>query len=445
VRAAVVGAGYVGLTAAACLAGRGHDVTCVDIDDERVAAILAGFPPFHEPGLSELLGAGVANGYLAVTTKLDKAIREAEVVFVAVGTPESADGVDLSYVSEAAAGIGTALRGSDAYRVVTVKSTVPPGTTDTHVRETLEEHSGLSLADGDFGLCMNPEFLREGTAVDDFENPGRIVLGCADERSATALRQVYASYDCPVLVTSIRNAEMAKYAANALLATLVSFSNEMAALCEATPGTDVAEVLRAVHFDRRLMPFVDGERIEPGILSFLWAGSGYGGSCLPKDLAAIRAFARANGVEPIVLDAVAAVNDARPVVLELLVEQALGSLEATDVAVLGLAFKPGTDDVRASPALRVVDGLRARGARVRVYDPLVSSFDGMDLRGSPEEALDAVDAAVLVTAPPGVADWDWTTLCASMRRPVIVDGRAVLTGVRWPEAARYLTIGRTSS
>jgi UDPglucose 6-dehydrogenase len=442
VRLAIVGAGYVGLTTAACLA-REHDVNCVDADGERVACVREGRVPFHEPGLPELVRDGLASGRLRVSADVAGAVRASEVTLLAVGTPEAPDGIDLSYVRAAAEAVGRALRGGGGYHVVAVKSTVPPGTTDTLVREALEAGSGLAA--GEFGLCANPEFLREGSAVADFVEPDRIVIGSLDARSAETLARVYGAFDCPVVRTSLRDAELTKYASNALLATLISFSNEIAAICEATAGTDSREVLRALHLDRRLSPLVDGRRIEPEILGFLAAGCGFGGSCLPKDVNALRAYARGRGVEPALLDAVVCVNTRRPSLLAQLVEAELGTLEAAAVTVLGVAFKPGTDDVRASPALAVVESLRAAGARVRAYDPLVAAYDGLELCPTPEAALAAADAAVVVTPPAGIRSWDWPALCASMRRALVVDGRAALAGLDWPHGARYVTIGRVNA
>ncbi len=449
-RIAVAGTGYVGLTTGACLAARGHDVTCADVDPVRVAAANDGRPPFHEPGLAALLAEGLAAGRFRATGDLAEAVAASEVTFVCVGTPDSERGPDLSFVEAAAREIGAALRALSGYHVVAVKSTVVPGTTDTLVRQALEAASGLAA--GAFGLCTNPEFLREGSAVADFMDPDRIVIGRWDERSGETLASVYESFDCPVVLTRLRDAELAKYASNALLATLISFSNEIAALCEATPGTDVREVLRALHLDRRLSPLVDGTRISPGILSFLWAGAGFGGSCLPKDVSALRAYARAHGVEPRLLDAVAAVNAERPAQLVRLAEEALGSLDGATVAVLGLAFKPGTDDLRASPALPVLGALLARAGEVRAHDPMLSTglpLDGVDPRvrlcATPGETLAGADAAVLVTAWPEYAEWDWAALCAAMRRPVVVDGRNALSGIAWPPGVRYLGVGRVNT
>jgi len=448
-RIAIVGTGYVGLTTGVGLASLGHQVACVDVVPERVAAINAGKAPFYEPGLAEMLCAALSNGRLRGTTNLEEAVADSDVSFITVGTPQTDQGVDLSYVVTAARRIGAALRGMLGYHVVAVKSTVVPGTTGTLIRDILEEGSGRRA--GEFGLCMNPEFLREGSAIHDFMNPDRIVIGEWDERAGQVLAQVYRSFECSKIFTTLANAEMMKYASNALLATLISFSNEMAALCEATPSVDAKVVMQGLHLDRRLSPVVNGQRISPGILSFLWAGCGFGGSCLPKDVNALRAYARERSVKPHLLDAVMTINTERPARLEQLAEEALGSLRGTTIAVLGLAFKPCTDDLRESAALAVIRLLRDKGAEVKAYDPMVTSApDGSGLASlatlykTPEEALREVDAVIVATACPEFAELNWSALCGQMRRPVIIDGRNALDRVSWPRGVRYLAIGRVS-
>jgi UDPglucose 6-dehydrogenase/GDP-mannose 6-dehydrogenase len=448
VKVAVVGTGYVGLTSGVGLASVGHDVICVDVSLERVRTIREGRAPFHEPGLPELLSEVIASGKLRVTDDLQAAVAESELAFITVGTPDGEHGIDLSYVARAAADIGRAIKSAGGYRVVVVKSTVVPGTTDGIVRRAVEDASGLSA--GEFGLCMNPEFLREGAAVSDFLKPDRIVVGSWDARCEVLLAKLYESFACPKVFTTLRNAEMVKYASNSLLATLVSFSNEIAAVCEATPGTDVDEVLRGVHLDRRLAPIANGQRVRPGIADFIWAGAGFGGSCLPKDVNALRAYARELGVVPHVLDAVVAVNDARPAQLCAMVENAIGSLSGARIALLGLAFKPGTDDVRDSPALASARVLAAAGATIRAIDPLIrrapsdSNWDDLlTVCASPAEALDGADAALLATAWPEFATWDWQALLPTMRRRIVVDGRNTLRTVAWPANTQYLGIGRT--
>jgi UDPglucose 6-dehydrogenase len=439
-RVAVVGTGYVGLVTGTCLAHLGHDVTCVDAMPERVDAVNRGVPTFFEPGLQALLTENIGAGRLRAVSGVADAVAASDITILAVGTPSRAGEIDLSYLSAAAEEIGKGLRNAAGYPVVVVKSTVVPGTTDTVVRTILERVSGRPA--GAFGLCMNPEFLREGSAVADFMEPDRIVIGQWDEASGRRLAEVYSAFDCPKIFTSLRNAEMTKYASNALLAALVSFSNEFAALCEATPGTDVEEVLGSLHLDRRLSPIHRGERVSPGILSYLRAGCGFGGSCLPKDVTALRDFARKQGVASLLLDAVSAVNAARPAQLVALAEDALGTLRGAAIAVLGLAFKAGTDDLRDSPALAVIRLIEEKGAQIRCYDPLINRLNGMEVCASPAEALVGADAAILVTAWPEFAAFDWTALSALMRRPILVDGRNALRGAAIPDSATCVAIGR---
>jgi len=446
VRIAVVGTGYVGLTTGVCLASLGHEVRAVDVLADRVAGISAGQAPFHEPGLAEMLGKALSAGHLRATTELAEAVAASEVTFITVGTPQAEEGIDLSQVGEAARQIGAGLRCAPGYRVVAVKSTVVPGTTDTLVRGVLEECSGKRA--GEFGLCMNPEFLREGSAIEDFLNPDRIVVGQWDEKSGQVLAELYGAFACPKIFTALRNAEMMKYASNALLATLISYSNEIATVCEATPGTDAETVLRGVHLDRRLSPVINGQRVSPGILSFLLPGCGFGGSCLPKDVNALRAHARGRRAAPRLLDAVMEVNAQRPEQFGKMAEEALGSLRGATLAVLGLAFKPGTDDVRESAALEIIKHLVVLGASVRAYDPIVKAGSGNGVRidatvcATPGESVAGADAALIVTACPEFARLDWAALCGRMRRQIILDGRNALEGVSWPETARYIRIGR---
>lgn len=442
-RITVIGTGYVGLVTGTALAYCGHDVTCVDMNPERVSAVNQGIVPFHEPGLPEMLSACVQAKRLRACTAAAAAVAASDITFLAVGTPSRDGAIDLSYLRAAAEQVGLGLRESRGYHVVAVKSTVVPGTTDTLVREVLERTSGRKA--GSFGLCMNPEFLREGSAVADFMEPDRIVIGQWDERSGSRLGELYRSFDCPHFFTTLRNAEMTKYASNALLATLISFSNELAAICEATPGANVSQVLDALHLDRRLSTTKDAQGESLGILSYLRAGCGFGGSCLPKDVSALRAYARQQSVQPLLLDAVAAVNESRPRQLLDLVDQALGTLQGADVAVLGLAFKPGTDDLRDSPALATIRLLQQSGAVVRAYDPMFPSFpEGNDFQlcASGKEALTGADAALIVTAWPEFAAWDWAELCSGMRRPILIDGRNALAAEQIPQGVTYVPIGK---
>ena len=446
-RVCVVGTGYVGLVTGACLAKVGHQVQCVDVRPEVVEAINAGRSPIVEPGLDDILKAGVAEGHFRASLSLQEGMEGAEIVLVAVGTPTTKGDIDLRYVREAAEGIGRTLAGSSAYRVVTVKSTVVPGTTDGLVRTSLETTSGRKA--GQFGLCMNPEFLREGCAVEDFLEPDRIVIGQWDERSGDTLAKMYSPFSCPVVRTGLRNAELIKYTANALLASMISFSNQIAMICESLDGVDVDEVFTGVHLDRLLSPVVDGRRVHPGLLAYLKAGAGYGGSCFPKDVLALRQFAQECGVPAPLLEAVMAVNRSRASHLADLVEEPLGGAEGKKVAVLGLTFKPFTDDLRESPALAAVEELLRRGAVVRAYDPEVPPGrtdphlpSGLELFPNAIDAVREAQAVVLATAWPEFLGLDWGAVCAAMPRPVIVDGRNALKEVQWPHGALYRPIGR---
>jgi UDPglucose 6-dehydrogenase len=494
----IVGTGYVGLVTGACLASQGHTVRCVDVSEERVNLIRRGQAPFYEPGLEDLLREGLASGRLSITAHLPAAMEGSGLSLIAVGTPSKVGRVldlpsqntegspaaarasapsqnaeetppvgrdtlprpagggadltgaclepDLSYLETAALQIGVELRHRAHYHVVVVKSTVIPGTTRRVVQKIIEAVSGRKP--GEFGLAMNPEFLREGSAVEDFLNPDRIVIGQADSRSGDVLDELYRSFACEKLRVGIEEAELTKYASNALLSVLISFSNELAGLCEATPGTDVETVMEGLYLDRRLSPAVQGVRIRPEILSYLRAGIGFGGSCLPKDVNALRVYGQRSGVPTPLLDAVMATNAARPARVVQIAETALGSLAGKTIALLGVAFKAGTDDLRSSPALSILRALETRGARVQAYDPFVSekAAERAGLNGAYRQtlelAVEGADAALITTADPAFRDADWARLSSGMRTPVLIDGRNALRHVTLPAPVRYYPIGK---
>jgi UDPglucose 6-dehydrogenase len=427
VKVSIVGTGYVGLVSGVSLAHVGHDVVCVDVDADKVDAINAGRSPIHEEGLDRLLH-GVLGERFRATTDLAGAVRDTQVTILAVGTPFGEDRIDLGQIVAAAEQIGSALADLDRYHVIVVKSTVVPGTTEEVVGPAIERTSGRRLGD-DIGLAMNPEFLREGVAVQDFLEPDRIVLGGIDERTLDVLAELYAVFDTtPVLRVDPRTAEMVKYTSNALLANLISFSNEMGNLC-AELGTDVTEVLQGVHLDRRLSPVVDGQRIAPGILVYLAAGCGFGGSCFPKDVKALVAHGENAGVSMPLLRAVLDVNEAQP---DVVIGRLRHHLDPAGkrIAVLGAAFKPGTDDVRESPALKVVPALVSAGAQVVVHDPIalpnfeqVITDDRVICTSDLEAAVADIDAAVLITSWPEYAALP--KLLAG-RDVLVVDGRRML-------------------
>lgn len=442
----IIGTGYVGLVTGACLAKLGHKVVCVDQLAARVLRISGGSAPFFEPGLQPLVEETIASGALSATVDLISAVQDSDVTLIAVGTPDADGHIDLSQIETASAAIGHALKSKPGYHVVAVKSTVVPGTTDGVVRAALEGAAG-KVTGTDIGLCMNPEFLREGTAIEDFMAPDRIVIGASDARAAAVMQEVYASFDCPRVVMSLRNAEFTKYASNALLATLISFSNELASLCERTPGADAEIVMDGLHLDKRLSPVIDGHRVRPGILSYLRPSSGYGGSCLPKDIAALLAYARGKNVETPLLAAVAQVNAARTSAVLDLAEDRIGAFAGQRVGVLGLAFKSGTDDLRHSPAIHLVELLRDRGADVTVYDPVATDLAKPLLNGTVKyaggalEALEGSDVAIIGTAWPEWGELDWPKIRKAMRGNVIFDARNSLRSLDPPKDFKLYQIG----
>lgn len=436
---AVVGTGYVGLVTGACLAEIGHHVVCHDTLPERVAALRRGDCPIHEDGLPALIAKGRANGRLDAANELARALDGARAIIVAVGTPCEDGRIDLSFVKAASALIGAALKGRTDCPVVVVKSTVLPGTTGGLVRDEVERASGMVAGIG-FSLAMNPEYLSQGQAVRDFREPDRIVIGAFDDRAASVLGEIYAPFACPKIVTSLVNAELAKYAANALQATLISYSNQIAAICEKVTGADEAVVMRSTHLDRIFTQLTaEGPKPAPAT-RFLRGGVGFGGSCFPKDLLALRRFASDIGATTAMLDATIAINMGRPAEVADMLEGTMGGLAGRTIAVLGLAFKPGTDDLRFSPGLALASLLAEGGATVRAHDPLAAARDhartalptSIPVLEEAEAVLKDADAALIVTAWPDYAGWDWARLGGLMRRPLVLDGRDIFAGATPP-------------
>ncbi len=417
---AIMGAGYVGLVTGAYFADKGHQVACTTIDPAQRDTIMKGEAHFYEPGLDDLVAKHVADGRLTASMNNKAAVGDCDVVFIAVGTPSRMDGsIDLTSVREVAGDIGEAMAGDDQYRLVVMKSTVLPGTTRDMVLPIIEERSGRKAGQG-FGLCMNPEFLREGAAVKDMFNPDRVVIGALDDRSYETLAELYGDPGGPILRTDLSTAEMIKYASNSLLATKVAFANELGNICE-TVGVDVYEVIKGVGLDSRINP------------SFLRAGAGFGGSCFPKDVSALVALARSMNRRSEVLETVLGENAIQPLRLVELTESALGDLQGKRVALLGLSFKPHTDDVRSTMALRVYQALVKMGADVVCHDPqagpnfrkLANSRGLMDpvLAESVEEALKGADAAIVQAEWPEYCELPPERFVELMKSPVVVDGR----------------------
>lgn len=443
-RVSVVGTGYVGLVTGVCLAEKGHRVICVDVDQEKVDKINQAIPPIYEKGLEELLRKNI-NINLRATTDLHKSVIDTDISLIAVGTPFDGSEIDLTYIKEASYQIGKALRDKSAYHVVVVKSTVVPGTTDNVVRPILEEASGKK-AGVDFGVGMNPEFLREGEAIQDFLFPDRIVLGGIDDKSISALEEMYSVFEgVDKLRTNPKTAEMIKYTANSLLATMISFSNEMGNLCATLGGIDVVEVMRGVHLDKRLSPIMpNGDRILPSFTTYLEAGCGFGGSCFPKDVKALIAHGENVGSPMRLLNAVIQVNEQQPQQVLSLLKKHFPSLKGIRIAVLGLAFKPGTDDMRESPAIPIVKDLLAQEAEIKAYDP-VAKHEAQKLFGNHRivycddlvQALQNVQAVVLLTR------WEEFRRIPELLthldpQPLLIDGRRMLDK---DSIARYDGIG----
>jgi UDPglucose 6-dehydrogenase/GDP-mannose 6-dehydrogenase len=440
----VIGTGYVGLVSGGCLADVGHEVICVDIDQQKVDMISEGKAPIYEKGLEEILKKNIGKR-LKATTDFAPAILATELSLIAVGTPFKDDAIDLSFIEAVSRQIGDVLAQKENYHVVVVKSTVVPGTTEDVVLPILEKASGKS-AGIDFGVGMNPEFLREGEAVSDFQNPDRIVLGGIDEQSLDVLAALYAPYQgVDVVRTRPKTAEMIKYTANSLLATMISFSNEIANLCSAIGGIDVVEVMNGVHLDKRLSPLqADGRRIRPVFTTYLEAGCGYGGSCFPKDVDALIAHGKKLGNPMQLLDAVVQINRRQPQKIMAILDKHFSSLKGKQAAVLGLAFKPGTDDMRESPAIPVVRSLMERGATVKAYDPVASNeaqkifgSNGIQYCGTLESAIEASDAVVLMTR---WAEFEQLPQLLEQfeSQPLVIDGRRMLEKHHF---ARYDGIG----
>ena len=432
-RIAMTGTGYVGLVSGACFADFGHEVVCVDKDQKKIAALLAGEVPIFEPGLDELVARNAREGRLSFTTEIAPAVRDAEVVFVAVGTPaRRGDGhSDLSYVFDAAREIAQAVEGDT---VLVTKSTVPVGTGDEIERIVHNARPGVQIA-----VVSNPEFLREGAAIADFKRPDRIVIGTSDEHARAVMEEVYRPLYLnapPLLFTGRRTAELIKYAANAFLATKITFINEIADLCEAV-GADVQEVARGIGLDNR----IGGK--------FLHAGPGFGGSCFPKDIVALSRTAQEADSPINIVETVISVNDARKQSLARRVTDACGgSVEGKIVAVLGLTFKPNTDDMREAPSLVLVPALQQAGAVVRAHDPqgmqqAEKLLTGVRFCSNPYESAEGADALIIVTEWDAYRALDLDRIYQTMKRPVVVD----LRNIYRPEemAAKgfcYSSIGR---
>ena len=430
----VVGVGYVGLVTGACFAEFGVNVICVDNDEGKIELLSKGEVPFYEPGLGELVFKNVREGRLSFTTEARNAIRHALVVFIAVGTPSAPDGsADLKYIREVAATIGQNL---DGYKVIVTKSTVPVGTGQMIARIIEEERK----SDVAFDVVSNPEFLREGSAIEDFMRPNRVVIGAESDQAVAILKDLYSPLyliETPFVITDVQTSEMIKYASNAFLATKISFINEMANICEQV-GADVHQVAKGMGLDGRIGP------------KFLHPGPGFGGSCFPKDIKAIERIGRDHGYSFEIVKAVRRVNRRQRKLMVDKINQTLGGLRGKVVAILGLTFKPNTDDMREAPSIPIIRGLQRQGAKIRAFDP-AGMAEAKKILRSVYYAKDAYDAAqgahglVIITEWNQFRNLHWKRMAELLREPVVVD----LRNIYEPEKMRglgfrYACVGRQS-
>ena len=445
-RVSVIGTGFVGLVTAACFADRGIKTICSTRNKNNADLINKGIPPFFENGLDDLLKNAVKSGNLVCTTSREEAVLSSEISLIIVGTPFNHINktINLDYMEQAAKDIGTALKKKDGYHLVVVRSTVVPGTSRDLVGSNLVANSGKQLGK-EIGLIMQPEFLAEGRSIEDTFWPDRIIIGEFDERSGDTLQKLYEDFygnhigeNCPILRMNIESAELVKYGNNCFLATKISFINELAKIAELTPGVDIGLVAKGIGLDYRINP------------RFLGAGVGWGGSCFPKDVNAIIAFAREKGVETQLLQSVVDVNDIAALHAIELAKELIGDLQGKTIALLGLAFKPGTDDMRYAPSRRIAQEAIRQGAKIKGFDPKAKESaktafeqDGSEiiLANSIEEVLHNADCTIVCAEWEDFKNLTPTIFKQNMKNPCIVDGRRIYDAEKFSKEMRYRVVG----
>lgn len=438
-RISFVGMGRVGLCTAVCFASKGYKTILSTHDGTKAEMVRSGVSPFYEPHAEQLLQKAIREGHLDVSLERDKAVLNSEITFITVGTPSKADGsIDLEFVCKSAEEIGRALRKKSDYHLVVVKSTVVPGTTEGMIKPLLEKHSGKKCGVS-FSLCVNPEFLREGSAINDTLYPDRIVLGEFDKKSGDLMeclnKEFYGRDHPPIIRTNLSPAEFIKYANNAFLGTKISFINQIANICKRVQGVDVRTVAEGIGLDRRINS------------SFLNAGLGYGGSCLPKDIKALIAFSRKLGYAPQMLEAINNVNETQPYEAVTIAENLVGDLHNKRIAVLGLAFKPETDDMREAVSTKVVNKLLENGADVAVYDPVAMDnakkifSNRVEYASSAIECIRGADCCIIATEWEDFKKLEPGDFVKNMRTPTVVDGRRIYNPVEYRSKLKYAAIG----
>jgi UDPglucose 6-dehydrogenase/GDP-mannose 6-dehydrogenase len=440
----IIGTGYVGLVSGVCLAIKGHHVYCVDSNPSIINKLSNAEPTIHEKGLTELLKEAHDSGRFIATTDLTRALDEVDLAVIAVGTPSKNGEIDLQYVRKVSSDIGNYLKNKDRHISIVVKSTVIPGTTDTVVRHEIELASGKPF--GKFGLGMNPEFLREGEAIEDFMNPDRIILGYEDDLTRIRLEELYKVWDVDKVRVNTRTAELIKYANNAILATLISTVNEIANLAGALGGIDILDVINGVQLDKRWSPIINNNRIFPQILTYLVPGCGFGGSCFPKDVQALRTQGEKIGLPMNIINAVLDVNASQPDQVTELIKQEIGNVCGRTFLMMGLSFKPGTDDVRESASIKIVESLVKMGGIVIAHDPVaVENFKNVveDIAQKItfvddwESQVDAAEIVIVATSWP-----EYEKLAdMNLSGKLLFDARRMFTS-KTIVGANYVTIGR---
>lgn len=444
-KVAVIGCGYVGLITGVGLALMGHQVTAIDIDQSRVERIGQGVVPFHEPGVAEGLKDCLKKGNLEVFSSIEQ-VADCDIILICVQTPPKTDGaINLQVLEAAASDLALVFARNPRNRTIVVRSTVVPGTTDKIVAPIFKQSGSIYKTE----VAVNPEFLREGSAMEDFLSPDRIVVGTHSLKARRMLVKLYEPFNIPIIWTKPSTAELSKYASNALLATLVSFSNEIARVCERTPGADVEDVLGIVHRDRRFNSKMgNNSRKSPAILSYLKAGCGFGGSCLPKDLSALISYAHSVDQNVSLFESVAKINANQPLRVVEMVQEALGKLKKSHVTVLGAAFKGGTDDLRESPGLKIADELCTRGVRVCIYDPLVNAaalkayeYKGIQIASNLKVAVENADVCIVASNAPEFLPLERWKKYFKDKKTIIIDGRRLLK-IPVDKDVRYYAVGR---
>ena len=443
---AVMGAGYVGLTTAICLASQNHRITIFDIDNEKIKQIQNKKLPFFENGLQEILEDVISSKNLVAVNSLNQLVENTDGCFICVGTPTKDDSIDLTQITDATESLANSINENNNknYQII-VRSTVIPNTTRNTILPILNE----KLSKQEFGLCVVPEFLREGRALDDFMNPDKIAIGNFDENSALFVKEIFKNFKdkCEFVETNLESAELIKYTNNAFFSMLISFSNEIANISEKIPGVDSHEILKALISDKRITSIVNNERIVPSLESYLIPGCGFGGSCFPKDVQAILDYANKNKIKTPLLKAILEINAERPNKMVILSESILGTLKNKKVSILGLTFKPETDDLRSSPALDAIEILLKKGANISTFDPILKSKSDLvklpkecKICSSIEDVLKDSDVAMIFTKWSEFKSLDAKFLKQFMKNPIIIDGRGFLDKEKF-DVGTYFKIG----